>query len=467
MKNLILSAIVCLSALAVPAQERYAKDRVYAANQVSNTVSVIDPANNTLLGEIVLGKPQTNILTPLYKGQALVHGVRYSPDQRLLAVVAIGSNSVTFISTPDNKVLGTVYIGRAPHEPTFTPDGSQVWTTVRGEAYLSVIDVATMKEIRQVPVSDGPGMIAFTPNGKLAYVCSSFTPVVEVVDTKTYKVIKKIEVPSPFSPNIFMSPDGKLVALTLKDIGKVVVIDTKTNEVVKVIPTGPITNHVTFTTLNGRLLMPVTVGGENSVKIFDVTDNYKLIATIPVGILPHGLWASPDGKRLYIGLEYADQVQPVNLETMTAMPAIQIGQSPQALVYAPDAVPTGKGLANLHPLQINATQVVLMQNMTADNPGATGQLSVRPAGLTDLVEQLFLHLKPNTAYSLALSRKDSAPYSADYVINSFTTDANGKYAGQSTGLLKSTSAVQTDTFKKVILIDNTTGDVMMTASAED
>lgn len=462
MKNSILWGILCSFSLTATAQDYYAKDRVYTGNQISNTVSVIDPATNTLLGEIVLGKPQTNILTALYKGQALVHGLGYSRSKQMLAVVAIGSNSVALVSTPDNKVLSTIYIGRAPHEPTFTPDGSQVWVTVRGEAYLSVIDVATRKEIRQVPVSDGPGMVAFTPDGKRAYVCSSFSPVLDVVDAKTYKVIEKVEIPSSFSPNIFMSPDGKLVALTLKDIGRVIIVDTKTNKIIKNLPTGAITNHVTFTTLNGRLLMPVTVGGENCVKVFDVANDYKLIATVPVGALPHGEWASPDGKRLYVGLEFADQVQPINLETMATLPAIQIGQSPQALLYAPDAVPTGSGTMNLRSLQdAAATQVIVMQNLAEDNSTASGQLVVRPAGLTDLVEQLFLRLKPNTTYTLALSHSAEAPYSLDYTINSFTTDTNGKYAGQSTGLVKATADSQAVTYKQVILTEKPSGKVVM------
>jgi YVTN family beta-propeller protein len=120
---------------------------VYTANQVSNTVSVIDPSKQTLLGEIVLGKPQPDILTALYKGQALVHALRYNPLTKMLAVVFIGSNSVTFVSTENNKVLKTIYVGRSPHEPTFSPNGKQVCISVRGEAYISVIDVAKMVEI--------------------------------------------------------------------------------------------------------------------------------------------------------------------------------------------------------------------------------------------------------------------------------------------------------------------------------
>src|ERR1700754_1137696 len=97
-------------------------DRVYAADQTSNTVSVIDPSSNKLLGVIRLGDPVPGALSPLYKGQLLVHGMGFSPDHRTLCVVSIGSNSVTLIDTATNKVKGVVYIGRSPHEAFFTPD---------------------------------------------------------------------------------------------------------------------------------------------------------------------------------------------------------------------------------------------------------------------------------------------------------------------------------------------------------
>src|SRR5437867_3614886 len=60
-------------------------DRVYAAEQFSNTVSVIDPSTNTNLGVIRLGDPQPMNLSPLYKGQVLVHGLGFSPDRKTLA----------------------------------------------------------------------------------------------------------------------------------------------------------------------------------------------------------------------------------------------------------------------------------------------------------------------------------------------------------------------------------------------
>src|SRR5262249_32650517 len=79
-------------------------DRVYAANQTSNTVSVIDPSSNKLLGVIRLGDPVPGSLSALYKGQLLVHGLGFSPDGKTLAVVSIGSNSVALIDTATNQV---------------------------------------------------------------------------------------------------------------------------------------------------------------------------------------------------------------------------------------------------------------------------------------------------------------------------------------------------------------------------
>jgi DNA-binding beta-propeller fold protein YncE len=79
-------------------------DRIYAAEQFSNTVSVTDPVDNKLLGVIRLGDPQPANFSPLYKGQVLVHGLGFSPDHHTLAVVSIGSNSVSFIDTATNTV---------------------------------------------------------------------------------------------------------------------------------------------------------------------------------------------------------------------------------------------------------------------------------------------------------------------------------------------------------------------------
>jgi YVTN family beta-propeller protein len=144
------------------------RDRVYAAEQFSNTVSVTDPADNRLLGVIRLGEPMPANLSPLYRGQLLVHGIGVSPDHRTLAVVSIGSNSVTFIDTATNAVQHVTYVGRSPHEVFFTPDGREVRVTVRGESYVAVIDGTTYEERARIAVPNGPACRYSRPTAPMA-----------------------------------------------------------------------------------------------------------------------------------------------------------------------------------------------------------------------------------------------------------------------------------------------------------
>src|SRR6201999_2688039 len=164
-------------------------DRVYTAEQFSNTVSVTDPVDNKLLGAIHLGDPQPGNFSPLYKGQVLVHGMGFSSDHKTLAVVSIGSNSVTFIDTATNSVKHTTYVGRSPHEAFYTPDGSEVWVTVRGEDYVAVLDARTFEERQRRKVPNGPGMQIFSTDGKYGFVCSSFTPETVVIDVKSHDTV--------------------------------------------------------------------------------------------------------------------------------------------------------------------------------------------------------------------------------------------------------------------------------------
>src|SRR5215510_14091846 len=203
------------------------RDRVYAAEQFSNTVSVIDPFTNRNLGVIRLGDPQPMNLSPLYRGQVLVHGLGFAPDRKTVAVVSIASNSLTFVDTATNRIKHTTYVGRAPHEAFFTPDGSEVWVSVRGEDYIAVLDGTSYAEKMRFTVPNGPGMTIFSPDGRYGYVCSSFTPETVVVSTQTHEIVGHVQQVSPFCPNIAASPDGEQVWLTLKDVGKVMVFQAK------------------------------------------------------------------------------------------------------------------------------------------------------------------------------------------------------------------------------------------------
>src|SRR3954451_8384489 len=327
------------------------RDRVYAAEQFSNTISVIDPSTNANLGVIRLGDPQPMNLSPLYKGQVLVHGLGVSPDRKTLAVVSIASNSVTFVDTATNRVKHTTYVGRSPHEAFYTQDGSEVWVTVRGEDYIAVLDGKTYGEKARIIVQNGPGMTIFSPDGRYGYMCSSFTPETVVISTETREIVGRVKQISPFCPNIAATPDGNQVWMTLKDVGKVMVFAaTPPFDVLRVIDTGPITNHVNLVQTSRGQFAYVTIGGLNQVKVFRTTD-FEQVTAIPVGELPHGIWPSGDGSRVYVGIENGDAVTAIDTATNRFVATIPNGQAAQALVYVPEAVPAETAdTGNLQPL---------------------------------------------------------------------------------------------------------------------
>jgi YVTN family beta-propeller protein len=387
------------------------QDRVYAAEQFSNTISVIDPENNQLLGVIRLGDPTPQNFSPLYRGQLLVHGMGFSPDHRTLVVVSIGSNSVAFIDTTINSVKHITYVGRSPHEAAFTRNGREVWVTVRGENYISVLDAATYQETARIIVPNGPGMQIFSPDGEYGYICSSFTPETVIVSVATHEIVGRVPQASPFCPNIAATPDGSQVWFTLKDVGKTQVFDAKPPfRLIRTLDTGPITNHVNFVRNAHGSFAYVTVGGLNEVQVYR-TNDFARIATIQVGKLPHGVWPSGDGTRVYVGLENDDRMIAIDTLSNTVIATVPIGQAPQAIAYVPGAVPEGPGTQGLEPLGL-AGQAIHLTMYPAR--GASGEANVHEGkpptsvslfdqGLVQVLEASATGLEPKANYVLALS----------------------------------------------------------------
>ena len=420
-----------------------AHDRVYVADQTSNTVSVIDPSRNTLLGVIKLGDPVPGALSPLYRGELLVHGLGYSSDAKTIAVVAVGSNSVTLIDTATNAIKGKVYVGRSPHEAFFTPDGHELWVTVRGENYVSVIDPAQLKEIRRIELANGPGMTMFGPDGKYAFICSSLSPELAVIDTASHQVIKRLPQVSSFCPNIAVSPENDEVWITLKDVGMVQVFNAQPPfEQKAVLETGPITNHVNFVNNRNGKFAYVTIGGANQVKVFRRGAKPELVATIPVGNLPHGIWPSGDGSRVYVALENGEHAMAIDTLTNKVIAEIPIGQTTQALVYVPGAVPNGAGTENLVPLgQAGNTALLHLEAGGMALPNAQASVAVNSLGLLDLVQIAAEGLAPKSQYQVYLAESNRAPHGKLEALAVLKTNPDGAGIVQAIGPLKTLARV--------------------------
>src|SRR5207253_7901348 len=259
-----------------------------------------------------------------------------------------------------------------------------------------------------------------------------------VIDVASHKIIKRLPQVSPFSPNIAVSPENDEVWITLKDTGKVQVFSAKPPFAQKaLLNTGPITNHVNFANNRNGKFAYVTIGGANEVKAFRRGATPELVATIPVGELPHGIWPSGDVSRVYFALENGEHCAAIDTVTNKVIANIPIGQTTQALVYVPNAVPSGSGTENLTPLgaAANTARLHLEAGGTA-LPEAQASVAVNSLGLLDLVQIAARGLAPQTLYQVYLAESNHEPFGKLEPLAILKTNADGAGIVQAIGPLK-------------------------------
>ena len=84
------------------------------------------------------------------------HGLGVTPDGTKLLAVASLASYVAVYSLPDYKLVGTVPVGQDPNWVRFTGDSRYAFVSNRASDSVSVIDLASMKEIKQIPVGKMP-----------------------------------------------------------------------------------------------------------------------------------------------------------------------------------------------------------------------------------------------------------------------------------------------------------------------
>jgi gliding motility-associated-like protein len=173
--------------------------RVYVANYGSNSVSVIDATNNTVIATIPIGLN----FSP--------YGIAISPKDDFVYVTNYGNNSVSVISTAaintaTNPVIKNVAVGTQPVGVTVNPDGSSVYVTNKGSNTVSIINTATNTVTNTITVGTAPFGISITPDGKKVYVANSGSSSVSVITTATDTISRNIlTYPTPESFGNFIA----------------------------------------------------------------------------------------------------------------------------------------------------------------------------------------------------------------------------------------------------------------------
>jgi YVTN family beta-propeller protein len=226
--------------------------------------------------------------------------------------------------------------------------------------------------------------------------------------------------------------------------------------VLKSIDTGPITNHVNIAHNANGTFAYVTVGGLNEVKVFR-TDDFSQVATIPVGKLPHGVWPSGDGSRVYVGLENADGMAAIDTATNKLIATSPIGQAPQAITYVPNAVPQGDGTQGLQPLDAAGRATHLALGATESRKDAHSEdkaptsVSLFDQGLIQVLQASVTGLEPKQPYVLALAHERAGEGPLE-PLAAFMTNPAGAAIVNATGAIRQVVHGEDDIVRRYLVI---------------
>jgi YVTN family beta-propeller protein len=131
-------------------------NRVYVANEGSDSVSVIDGATDTAMATIPLGGPPV--------------GVAANPATNRIYVSA--GNHVWVIDGATDTAVASVPVGSSPLGLASNPTTNRIYVANWGSDNVSVIDGATNAVVATVPVGNGPLGVTANPTTSRIYVSS-------------------------------------------------------------------------------------------------------------------------------------------------------------------------------------------------------------------------------------------------------------------------------------------------------
>jgi YVTN family beta-propeller protein len=164
--------------------------RIVTSNISSATMSLIDRVSES--GQRRSPVPDWNqTVVPVGKG---AEGFDVSPDGKELWAANAGDGTVSIISLAEKKVIETLPAKvEGANRLKFTPDGKHVLiSTLRGPD-LVILDAATRRDAKRLPIGHGAAGIQMQPDGARAFVSCTPDNYVAVIDLSTLKVVGHLE----------------------------------------------------------------------------------------------------------------------------------------------------------------------------------------------------------------------------------------------------------------------------------
>ena len=352
---------------ASPVEMLYSPDgaRLYVLASQSNEVRILNAANFTSIGTVVVGH--------------VPRGFSLSANGKTLYVANSWDDTVSVINTQSLAVVATWHAGMEPTSVLVDPAGKYVFVANRISSDVAVLDARSGVELKRLAAGRGTGYMAMSLDGSRIYVTHVYpnpgperTPPeseITVIDVARAQVTERIPLPSIAGVfHVAVSADGRLIAAAQLHPKNLVplahlehggaFVDTLTLFGADVgakpveIPLDEIEHYaarpfgVAITPDKSRIF--VSCSGSEEVLVIDVhrllqflhthrgpyaenlgaSANY-VIAHVPVGHDPRGVVITPDARRLLVANRLDDRISVIDTHTSRVVSTIPLSGSQQ------------------------------------------------------------------------------------------------------------------------------------------
>jgi YVTN family beta-propeller protein len=171
---------------------------------------------------------------------------------------------------------------------------------------ISLIDTATYREIKRVPIGKGPHHLIATPDNRFVIIGNTTSNDLVYLDPRTGDIVKRLaRIADPYQ--LGFSPDGKWFVTAANRLDRVDIYRHENGELTLAtklnLPKTP--SHIAFRIDSKQVW--VTLQESNEVAAIDLA-THKVAWIAPTGKQPAGIWPTPDGKHLLVGITGEDFV---------------------------------------------------------------------------------------------------------------------------------------------------------------
>jgi len=332
MRTKLSVGLACVLAVATV---RAATVRIVQTNAAGDSVMLIDPATNKVVGEIA--------------GIEVNHGAAPAPDGSRLYVTNEAESTVDVADLKTLKVIKKIPLTNHPNNIAVSKDGKRVYAAiVAGAGAVDVIDATTLTRVKSIRTEGGIHNVYVTPDGKAVVAGSIPGRKITVIDQASEEILWTLPTPEGVRPMAFeTNPDGstKRIFVQLSGFNGFISVDFAGRKIVDriALPELPEKERVTDTLqgspAHGLAVTPdgktLCVLSKMNSRIYQYAiPDLKMIGETKVGHHPDWVTLTPDGKRAYVANAGSNSVSVVDLASRKELTQIKVGQVPKRNVTA-------------------------------------------------------------------------------------------------------------------------------------